>query len=39
MSDVLMLILLLAAFAGAVLYVRVCLDVAGPAQPPKRDAA
>jgi hypothetical protein len=35
--DVLMLILLLAAFAGAALYVRACLDLAHPARPPGRD--
>jgi hypothetical protein len=39
MFDFLMLILLLAAFGGAALYVRVCLDVTRPAQPPRRDAA
>jgi len=37
MLDVLMLVLLLAAFAGAALYVRACLDLARPAQPPRRD--
>jgi hypothetical protein len=37
MLDVLMLILLLVAFAGAALYVRACLDLARPAQPPGRD--
>jgi hypothetical protein len=36
MLDVLMLVLLLAAFAGAALYVRACLDLAHPAQPPER---
>jgi hypothetical protein len=38
-SDLLMLILLLAAFAAAALYVRVCLDLTRPAQPPERHAA
>jgi hypothetical protein len=38
MLDVLMLILLLAAFAGAALYIRACLDLAHPAQPPGRDS-
>jgi hypothetical protein len=37
--DLLMLILLLAAFAGAALYVLVCLDLTRTAQPPRRDAA
>jgi hypothetical protein len=39
LSDLLMLILLLAAFAGAALYVRVCRDLTRPAQPPERRAA
>ena len=38
MTDLLMLTLLLAAFAGAAGYVRVCLDLTRPAQPPERDA-
>ena len=37
MLDVLMLVLLLAAFAGAALYVRASLDLAHPAQPPGHD--
>lgn len=32
--DLLMLLLVLAAFAGAALYVRACLDLTHPAQPP-----
>jgi hypothetical protein len=36
--DLLMLILLLFAFAGAALYVLVCLDLTRPTQPPERDA-
>jgi hypothetical protein len=36
--DVVLLILLFAAFAGAALYVRACLDLAHPAQPPGHDA-
>jgi hypothetical protein len=39
MSDLLMMVLLLAAFAGAALYVRVCLDLTRPAQPPGRHTA
>ena len=35
--DALMLLLLLVAFAGAALYVRACLDLAHPAQPPGHD--
>jgi hypothetical protein len=37
MFDLLMLVLLLAAFAGAAAYVRVCLDLSRPAQPPERE--
>jgi hypothetical protein len=39
LADLLMLIALFAAFAAAALYVRVCLGLTRPAQPPKRDAA
>ena len=35
MTDLLMLTLLLAAFAGAAGYVRACLDLTRPAQPPE----
>ena len=38
LSDLLMLILLLAAFVGAVLYVRACLGLVRPVQPPRPDA-
>jgi hypothetical protein len=36
LGDLLMVILSLAAFAGAALYVRTCLDLTRPAQPPQR---
>jgi hypothetical protein len=36
--DLLMLVLLLAAFAAAALYIRACLDLTRSAQPPQRDA-
>jgi hypothetical protein len=36
MSDLLMIVLLLAAFAAAERYVRACLDLSRPAQPPER---
>jgi hypothetical protein len=39
MVDLLMVMLLLAAFAGASLYVRACLDLTRPAQPPERHSA
>jgi hypothetical protein len=39
MSDLLLMLLLLAAFAGASLYVRACLDLTRPAQPPERRTA
>jgi hypothetical protein len=35
--DLLMLILLLAAFAGAAVYVLVCLELTRPTQPPERN--
>jgi hypothetical protein len=35
--DLLMLILLLAAFAGAALYVLICLEMTRPTQQPQRD--
>ena len=35
MSDLLMLVLLFAAFAAAAAYVRVCLDLTRPPQPPQ----
>ena len=38
MFDLLMLSLLLAAFAGAAAYVRACLDLTRPAQPPERQS-
>jgi hypothetical protein len=37
--DLMLLILMLAAFAGATLYVRACLDLTRPAQPPERIVA
>jgi hypothetical protein len=36
--DLLMLIVLLAAFAAAAAYIRACLDLTRQAQPPHRDA-
>jgi hypothetical protein len=36
--DLLMLILLLVAFAGAAVYILVCLDLTRPTQPPEGDA-
>jgi hypothetical protein len=38
MFDLLMLVLLLAAFAGAAAYIRVCLDLTRPPQPPERQS-
>ncbi len=37
MFDLLMLILLLAGFAGAAAYIRVCLDLTRQVQPVERD--